>query len=89
MNGSLDPTTVFLVSSGCAILPDCLDSFPLQPAATADQANSSSAAIISRSRTGGSFITVTYQMLLSSQGCNMLKNATNMFKAALETHILT
>uniref|UniRef100_A0A0E0LTE0 Homeobox domain-containing protein n=1 Tax=Oryza punctata TaxID=4537 RepID=A0A0E0LTE0_ORYPU len=97
MNSNLNPATVFLVSSGCAILPDCLESFPLRPAATADQASNSSAAIASRSETGGSFVTVTYQMFFSSQGGaapasssvhqgrDALKNATDMFKAALDT----
>ncbi|XP_006659280.1 homeobox-leucine zipper protein ROC6-like [Oryza brachyantha] len=98
MTGDLDPATVFLVSSGCVILPDCLDSCPLLPPPTADQASSSSSAgIASRSRTGGSFVTVAYQMFVSSQssggssinqGHDALKNATNMFKASLETPIL-
>uniref|UniRef100_A0A0E0EJW3 Homeobox domain-containing protein n=1 Tax=Oryza meridionalis TaxID=40149 RepID=A0A0E0EJW3_9ORYZ len=97
MNSGLNPATVFLVSSGCAILPDCLESFPLHPAATADQAGTSSAAIASRSETGGSFVTVTYQMFFSSQGGaapasssihqghDALKKATDMFKVVLDT----
>uniref|UniRef100_A0A0D9X6C5 Homeobox domain-containing protein n=1 Tax=Leersia perrieri TaxID=77586 RepID=A0A0D9X6C5_9ORYZ len=84
MNGSLDPATVFLLPSGCAILPDCNDSFPLLPAAsTAGQAR--------RSKPGGSFVTVTYQMFVSSNGTavsvrasldkgrDALKKATNIF----------
>ncbi|EEC83295.1 hypothetical protein OsI_28655 [Oryza sativa Indica Group] len=97
MNSGLNPATVFLVSSGCAILPDCLESFPLHPAATADQAGTSSAAIASRSETGGSFVTVTYQMFFSSQGGaapasssihqgrDALKKATDIFKVVLDT----
>ncbi|KAL5220478.1 hypothetical protein ABZP36_025191 [Zizania latifolia] len=88
MNGSIHPAGVFLIPSGCAILPDCHGASPLHP----DQASSST----SRSNADGSVVTVTYQMFVSSltdlstligsieKGRVAFMNATVVFRAALQ-----
>ncbi|KAG8046948.1 hypothetical protein GUJ93_ZPchr0008g11426 [Zizania palustris] len=88
MDGSIHPAGVFLIPSGCSILPDCSGASPPHP----DQASSST----SRSNGDGSIVTVTYQMFVSSlsdvstlvgsieRGRIAFMNATVIFRAALQ-----
>lgn len=99
MNGSVDPASVYLLPSGCAILPDCQDTAPMQPP-TADQASCSSAATTGGSNIHGSFVTVTHQILVGSltdpdlveeavnNACNTLKSAIDRIKVSLQTNMI-